>query len=151
MNSENLFKELVYERWRHSERKCYFVMGANGTAIGYALITVDVHGNFSLAVATTIVLLIWGFGFYTGILSLNGIRAEIEEIHRNISSPAIENPRRKTDSPLTPSWTKERDKIHASQLYWDEFQLSCLIFGSLAFGLERLGWLSILKKLVTNS
>ncbi|MGZ2258988.1 hypothetical protein [Roseobacter sp. A03A-229] len=145
MTQDQDAKELTLERWRLSERRCYFLLSSSGATIGYALVTVRFDGSIQMASYFSLVLVFWVFSFLAGIRCLGAIQNEIEELHRNLETPAIKKPSGTNKSALAPNWAKERDRIYGQVRSLEFFQLHALMVGGALFAIERLGWFEILK------
>jgi hypothetical protein len=67
-------KELTFEIWRSSEKRCYYLMSAAGTGIGYSLATIapaqtTIETRFLLCA-----LVCWAISFIIGLKFLSGLQ-----------------------------------------------------------------------------
>ena len=146
--TKNDFKELVYARWKFAERRCYYLIGATGAAIGYALVAVPPVTSLPETIVLSAAVFIWAVGVFWGRRNLMSIQDEIEEIHRNMLVPSVYD---RGTEPFSASWAKERDRLITQQRQHEELQFGSLAFGGVIYSMERLGWLGVLADMVQSS
>ncbi|WP_421999750.1 hypothetical protein [Roseovarius mucosus] len=147
MNSEADAKEVVFERWRQTERKCYFLMSASGACIGYALVTVEPLKSVEMTLYFSLVLAFWAISILSGLHALHNVRKEVEAVHRSLDVPTVGSNLKNVRDHLVPSWVNERNKIYGKQMLAEEMQLLFLLSGGLLFGIERIGWIEIFRSM----
>jgi hypothetical protein len=79
-----IVKEITFEIWRSSEKRCYYLMSSAGAGIGYSLVTLTENQTAADLRMMVAALVCWAISFLFGIRTLGRLNA-LMGFSKNIS------------------------------------------------------------------